>query len=820
MVENFDITGMSCAACSAHVEKCVGETSGVKNVSVNLLQNSMRVEYDEAVVSADGIIKAVESGGYGASVKGAEKADAADKREMRSNTKQRIIFSVIFLVLLMYISMGHMWGAPGLSVFDRPENYVAFAFTQFLLTLPVIGMNFKYFSNGFRQLIRRSPNMDSLIAIGSAAAEIYGIVTIYTLSRAVGMGDLVSAHGYVMNLYFESASMILTLITIGKYLEERAKGRTSEAIERLVKLMPDTAIVLKDGNEVTVPIDSIVTGDVVIVKAGAQIPLDGIVISGNASVDESAVTGESIPVEKSAGDEVTGATISRSGYMTVKVTRTGSDTTLSKIIELVSDAASSKAPIARLADKIAGIFVPIVIGIALVVFIVWMAAARDFKTAFNMAVSVLVISCPCALGLATPTAIMVGTGRGADMGVLFKNAEALEMLHKVDTIVFDKTGTITEGKPYVTDIIPNGVNELGLLMTAGAVEKLSEHPLSKAISEKCAKFRLPEADDFRQLEGRGLSATIGGKTVLAGNMRLMKENGIDVPDNEDLANDGKTQLYFARDNKYIGTIAVADKLKENSVNAIKVLKSMKIRAIMITGDNQAAASAIASSVGIDEVIAGVMPADKDMHIRDLQKNGSKVAMVGDGINDAPALMRADVGIAIGAGTDIAIESADVVLMHSDINDVAGAVSLSRAVIKNIKENLFWAFFYNVLGIPIAAGVLMPFFGISLNPMIGAFAMSCSSVFVVSNALRLKMFKYDKNIEKKEEKRTMKETFKINGMMCSHCTGRVSDALNALDGVSAEVSLDNGGMAVVTMDEGVSRDLIINTIIAAGYEVVE
>ena len=820
MVENFDITGMSCAACSAHVEKCVGETSGVKNVSVNLLQNSMRVEYDEAVVSADGIIKAVESGGYGASVKGAEKADAADKREMRSNTKQRIIFSVIFLVLLMYISMGHMWGAPGLSVFDRPENYVAFAFTQFLLTLPVIGMNFKYFSNGFRQLIRRSPNMDSLIAIGSAAAEIYGIVTIYTLSRAVGMGDLVSAHGYVMNLYFESASMILTLITIGKYLEERAKGRTSEAIERLVKLMPDTAVVLKDGKEVMAPIDSIVPGDVVIVKAGAQIPLDGVVISGNASVDESAVTGESIPVEKSAGDEVTGATISRSGYITVKVTRTGSDTTLSKIIELVSDAASSKAPIARLADKIAGIFVPIVICIALVVFIVWMATTRDFKTAFNMAVSVLVISCPCALGLATPTAIMVGTGRGADMGVLFKNAEALEMLHKVDTIVFDKTGTITEGKPYVTDIIPNGVNELDLLMTAGAIEKLSEHPLSKAISEKCAKFRLPEAVDFKQLEGRGLSAAIGGKTVLAGNMRLMKENGIDVPDNEDLANQGKTQLYFARDNKYIGTIAVADKLKENSVNAIKVLKSMKIRAIMITGDNKAAASAIASSVGIDEVIAGVMPADKDMHIRELQKNGSKVAMVGDGINDAPALMRADVGIAIGAGTDIAIESADVVLMHSDINDVAGAVSLSRAVIKNIKENLFWAFFYNVLGIPIAAGVLMPFFGISLNPMIGAFAMSCSSVFVVSNALRLKMFKYDKNIEKKEEKRTMKETFKINGMMCSHCTGRVSDALNALDGVSAEVSLDNGGMAVVTMDEGVSRDLIINTIIAAGYEVVE
>ncbi len=820
MIENFDITGMSCAACSAHVEKCVGETAGVKNVSVNLLQNSMRVEYDEGVVSADGIIKAVESGGYGASVKGAEKTAAADKRETKSNTKQRIILSVIFLVLLMYISMGHMWGAPGLSVFDRPENYVAFAFTQFLLTLPVIGVNFKYFSNGFRQLIRRSPNMDSLIAIGSAAAEIYGIVTIYALSRAVGMGDLVSAHGYVMNLYFESASMILTLITIGKYLEERAKGRTSEAIERLVKLMPDTAVVLKDGKEVMAPIDSIVPGDVVIVKAGAQIPLDGVVISGNASVDESAVTGESIPVEKSAGDEVTGATISRSGYITVKVTRTGSDTTLSKIIELVSDAASSKAPIARLADKIAGIFVPIVICIALVVFIVWMATTRDFKTAFNMAVSVLVISCPCALGLATPTAIMVGTGRGADMGVLFKNAEALEMLHKVDTIVFDKTGTITEGKPYVTDIIPNGVNELDLLMTAGAIEKLSEHPLSKAISEKCAKFRLPEAVDFKQLEGRGLSAAIGGKTVLAGNMRLMKENGIDVPDNEDLANQGKTQLYFARDNKYIGTIAVADKLKENSVNAIKVLKSMKIRAIMITGDNKAAASAIASSVGIDEVIAGVMPADKDMHIRELQKNGSKVAMVGDGINDAPALMRADVGIAIGAGTDIAIESADVVLMHSDINDVAGAVSLSRAVIKNIKENLFWAFFYNVLGIPIAAGVLMPFFGISLNPMIGAFAMSCSSVFVVSNALRLKMFKYDKNIENKEEKKTMKETFRINGMMCSHCTGRVSDALNALDGVSAEVSLDNGGMAVVTMDEGVSRDLIINTIIAAGYEVVE
>lgn len=817
MIKKFIITGMSCASCSTHVENSVHELNGVNNVSVNLLQNSMSVEFDDKLLSVDDIIKAVESGGYGAYVKGKRKITQKTGKE---NTKDAIIISVIFLVILMFFSMGHMMKLGIFSLFEKPENYVAFGFTQFILTLPVIGLNFKYFTNGFKRIYMRNPNMDSLIAIGAAAAEIYGIVTIYMIAHAVGKGNIYNAHEYVMNLYFESASMILTLISVGKYLEEKAKGRTSEAIEKLIRLMPDTATVLKNEKETVVPIDSLKPGDIVIVKNGSQIPLDGIIRSGRAYIDESAITGESIPVEKSIGDFVTGATILKNGYISVEVTKTGSDTTLSKIIELVSDASASKAPIARLADKIAGVFVPIVMCIAVLVFITWILVSRDFKTAFNMSVSVLVISCPCALGLATPTAIMVGTGKGADMGILFKNAQALEALYKIDTIVFDKTGTITEGKPYITDIVPNGISERELMMTAGAIEKMSEHPLSIAISEQCSEFKLDEVTEFKQLEGRGLSGIINGKRILAGNARLMEENGIRIAEKRSFANEGKTQLYFAKDNKYIGTIALADKLKENSANAIKELQSMKIHAIMITGDNKATADAIAANAGIDDVIAEVKPADKDMYIRTIQQEGKKVAMVGDGINDAPALTRADVGIAIGAGTDIAIESADIVLMHSDIADVVSAVSLSKAAIKNIKQNLFWAFFYNVLGIPIAAGILMPVFGISLNPMIGAFAMSCSSIFVVTNALRLKMFKCDKNKLQKRDKKKMTEIIKIKGMMCNHCTGRVSEALNALDGVSAEVSLDNGGQAIVTMDESVSKELVISTIIKAGYEIGE
>lgn len=823
MVENFDVTGMSCAACSAHVEKSVGALCGVSNVAVNLLQNSMKVEFDENETSVEKIISAVESGGYGASVKGVQKTkEKTDEKNGVNDMKRRIIVSVIFLVPLMYISMGHMIGLPFLSVFDKTENAAAFALTQFLLTLPVIGVNFKYFTNGFRMLFKRSPNMDSLIAIGSAASEIYGIAALYIIAHASAVGDKELTHTMMMNLYFESAVMILTLITLGKFLEARAKGKTSEAIEKLVKLMPDTAVAERGGKEQTVKVSEIVPGEIVIVKAGSAIPLDGIIIEGSAAVDESAITGESIPAEKHVGDSVTGATVSKSGYFKMRVTKTGNDTTLAKIISLVEEASSSKAPISRLADRIAGIFVPIVIGIALVTFAIWMIASREFAMSLNMAISVLVISCPCALGLATPTAIMVGTGRGANMGVLIKSAESLETLHHVDTIVFDKTGTITEGKPSVTDIIPSGVTETELLTLAGAAEAKSEHPLSVAVRERCEGMELPEADNFEQLEGRGLRCTVNGSTVLAGNSRLMRENGIEPEEDSRIAAEGKTQLYFASGGRYIGSIAVADRLKEKSSDTIKELKKMSIRAIMITGDNETTAKAVAKNAGIDEVIAGVLPADKDMHIRRLQQGGSCVAMVGDGINDAPALVRADVGIAIGAGTDVAIESADIVLMHNDVMDVIRAVKLSRAVIRNIKQNLFWAFFYNVAGIPIAAGVLFPAFGIALSPMIGAFAMSCSSVFVVTNALRLRLFDPDKKKKQtnkdRKERIKMQKVIKINGMMCSHCTGRVSDALNAIDGVKAEVSLDNGGQAVVEISGDVSDDKLINAVTAAGYEV--
>lgn len=839
MIEHFDVTGMSCAACSAHVEKSVGAVKGVNSVTVNLLKNSMKVDFDENQTDIDKIIAAVESGGYGANVKGKiqKKKNSADGET--KSMKHRIIASVVFLIPLMYISMGHMFGLPFLSAFDKIENSVAFAFTQFLLTLPIIGVNIKYFVNGFKALFNRAPNMDSLIAIGSAASEVYGIIVIYIMAHALGIGDKSTVHEMMMNLYFESAAMILTLITLGKYLETRAKGKTSDAIEKLIKLMPDTAVVERNGVETEVKTDQIRLGEMVIVKAGSAIPVDGIVRDGRATVDESAITGESIPVEKKPGDIVTGATISRSGYMRVEVTRTGNDTTLSKIINLVEEASSSKAPIARMADKIAGVFVPIVIGIALLTFIIWLIFGRDFSMALNMGISVLVISCPCALGLATPTAIMVGTGRGADYGILVKSAEALETMHNVDTVIFDKTGTITIGRPVVTDIIPNGISKEELLTAAGSIEALSEHPLSLAIMESCKGVNLKDIKNFIQIEGRGIKGEIDGEILLAGNAIFMKENGIDVNEDTTLAQQGKTQIYFAQGKRYLGIIAVADKIKENSAKAIKELKNMNIRAIMITGDNEVTAKAVAKEVGIDEVIAGVLPADKDTHVKRLKSQGSCVAMVGDGINDAPALTRADVGVAIGAGTNIAIESADIVLIHNDISDVTSAVKLSRAVIKNIKENLFWAFFYNVCGIPIAAGVLYPLLSIKLNPMIGALAMSFSSVFVVSNALRLRSFKPEKrkkenqidictdacqfaNISeniKQEENKTMNKTIKINGMMCSHCTGRVSDALNAIDGVSAEVSLDNGGQAVVEISADVTDDMLKKAIIDAGYEVI-
>lgn len=817
MDKKFNITGMSCAACSAHIEKSVSKLDGVENVSVNLLKNSMSVSYDESSVTVNDIIKAVESGGYGASEAGAKKT-AVPQQKSGLTVKRRLIISIIFLVILMYISMGHMLGAPFLSVFDKTENAIAFAFTQFLLTIPIICVNFSYYTDGFKSLFNRSPNMNSLIAIGSAAAEIYGIYAIYAMGYALGRGDMQTIHSYMMNLYFESAAMIVTLITLGKFLESRAKGKTSEAIEKLMDLSPKTAVVIRDGKEVTVSAEELRVGDICVVRAGQAISADGVIIEGNGAVDESAVTGESIPVDKKPGDNVIGATINKSGYFKLQVTKVGEDTTLSQIIRLVEDASATKAPIAKLADKVSGVFVPIVMGIAVLTAVIWFVLGKEADFALSMAISVLVISCPCALGLATPTAIMVGTGRGAQLGILIKSAEALETLHTVDTIVMDKTGTVTEGKPSVTDVIPLGKNSREeLLKLAVSLEHLSEHPLSKAVCEyanDCEKYNV---SDFLQIAGRGIKGKINEKEILGGNYAFMTDNGINLEENITLATDGKTALYFAYDGEPLGIIAVADKVKDSCTEAVSDMRKMNIDVVMLTGDNEVTAKAVGRSIGIDNVIAGVLPQDKEREIKKLRESGKRVAMIGDGINDAPALVRADLGMAIGAGTDIAMESADIVLMRSDLSDAVSAIELSRATIKNIKENLFWAFFYNAIGIPIAAGVLYSF-GIKLNPMIAAAAMSFSSVFVVTNALRLRYFKVKKEKNVKGEKK-MTKTIKIKGMMCGHCTGRVQDALNAMDGVSAEVSLNNGGKAVVTLSADVSDDALAKTVTDAGYEVL-
>lgn len=816
MEKKFNITGMSCAACSAHIEKSVGKLNGIKSVNVNLLQNSMTVVYDENVLSSAEIIEAVKSGGYGAEECGAKTkaAEESTVEKEEASVKKRLIISAVFLVVLMYISMGHMFGAPFLGVFDDINNSVAFAFTQFLLSIPIIVLNRKYFINGFKALIHLTPNMDSLIAIGSAASEIYGIFAIYVLAYATSHGDTAMAHSYMMNLYFESAAMILTLITVGKYMEARAKSKTSSAIEKLMDLSPKTAVVVRDGKEITIGIEDLQKDDIAVVRAGQTVCADGVVVEGSGAVDESAVTGESIPVEKSVGDSVIGATISKSGYFKIKVTRTGDESTLSQIIRLVEDASASKAPIAKLADKVSGVFVPVVITIAVLTLVVWLLMGYGVNFALSMAISVLVISCPCALGLATPTAIMVGTGRGAQLGILTKSAEALEVLHTVDTVVMDKTGTITEGAPSVTDIFTaDGVNEEELLKTAASVEKLSEHPLSKAVCERYDGDTY-DVTDFEQIPGRGLKGKINSKIVLAGNYKLMADEGIKCSEK---TISGKTALYFAYDNRFLGILAAADKVKPTSCEAVERMKKMKLDVIMLTGDNAAAAENVKKETGIDTVISEVMPADKESEIRKLQANGRKTAMIGDGINDAPALARADAGIAIGVGTDIAIESADIVLMKSDLNDAVSAIELSRAVIKNIKENLFWAFFYNAAGIPIAAGVLYLGTGIKLNPMIAAAAMSFSSVFVVTNALRLRFFKPD-IIRKRKEEKKMTKTIKINGMMCSHCTGRVEEALNKIDGVSAKVSLDDGGKAVVTLSGSVSDEMLKAAVTDAGYEV--
>lgn len=821
MTENFDITGMTCSACSAHVEKSVSQLDGVKSVNVNLLRNSMQAEFDENAVSTDDIIRAVIAGGYGASVKGQTKEKQENKIDDEiSGMKHRLIISIAFLIPLMYISMGHMWHFPFLGVFDGAENALAFAFTQLLLTLPIITVNKKYFTNGFKTLFHGAPNMDSLIAIGSGAAFVYGIIAIYCIGYGLGHGDTELVHSYMMNLYFESSAMILTLITLGKFMETRAKGKTSQAIEKLIDLSPKTAVVIRNGAETIVGADEVMVGETVVVKSGQAVPLDGVIIEGHGAVDESAITGESVPVEKTVGDSVIGATINQSGYFKFRAEKIGADTTLAQIIRLVEEAGASKAPIAKLADKVSGIFVPVVIAIALLTAVVWLLMGNGVSFALSMAISVLVISCPCALGLATPTAIMVGTGKGAQYGILTKSAEALETAHKINTVVLDKTGTITEGKPSVTDISPNGISNEELLLIAGSIEKLSEHPLAKAIAEKAEGLRLKEITDFTQTAGQGVSGKLDGKTVLAGNYRMMKENGIEMTEDTRFAKEGKTALYFAEDGRYIGTVAVADTIKETSRQAIDDMRKMGLDVIMLTGDNAVTAEAIKNKLPLTTVIAEVLPSDKEEKIRSLQAEGKRVMMVGDGINDAPALTRADVGAAIGAGTDVAIESADIVLMKSDLQDVVTALELSRAVIKNIKENLFWAFFYNVLGIPVAAGLLYGIAGLKLNPMIAALAMSFSSVFVVSNALRLRFFKPKRNnVNNKQEEIKMTKTIKINGMMCAHCTGRVSQALNALDGVTAEVTLDNGGQAVVTLENSVSDETLTKTITDAGYEVV-
>lgn len=847
MKQKFDVTGMTCSACSAHVEKSVCKLEGIAAVNVNLLQNSMTVEYDEAVLKTDDIIHAVESGGYGAFPQGAKQADAASEaprnvaaEEMHS-MKKRLIASFCFLIPLFYISMGHMMGAPLPAVLLGNENIMSFALTQLLLTTPVLIINKKYFTVGFKALWNRAPNMDSLIALGSSASYLYSIFAIYAMGWHLGRGNIMQAHHYSMELYFESAAMILTLITVGKYMETRSKGKTSEAISKLMDLAPKMATVLRNGNETEIPVEQVIAGDIVIVRPGQSIPVDGRLLEGFSAVDESAITGESIPVEKQPGDTVIGATVNKSGYFKMEATRVGNDTTLSQIITLVEEAGASKAPIAKLADKVSGVFVPVVICIAVLTAIVWLVLGQPFAFALSIGIAVLVISCPCALGLATPTAIMVGTGKGAEYGVLIKSAESLEIAHQVNAVVLDKTGTLTEGKPVVTDVLPaSGVLRNPFLRAAASLESLSEHPLAEAIVHyaKGMEIEPDAAQNLRATAGQGIEADVSGKKIFGGNLKMMQERGIDLggfaEKAETLAAEGKTPLFFAEENKLLGVLALADTLKPTSKAAVDAFHRMGVDVVMLTGDNKRTADAIAGKLGI-RAVAEVLPQDKEQEVRRLQEEGKKVAMIGDGINDAPALTRADVGIAIGAGTDVAMESADIILMKSDLMDAVTAIQLSHATIRNIKQNLFWAFFYNVLGIPLAAGVFYHALEWKLNPMFAAAAMSFSSAFVVGNALRLKLFKPEntgapehkmitethlsnKN-ETNKEAINMKKVLKIEGMMCGHCTGRVEKALNEMDGVTATVSLE-GKSADVTLSKDISDDALIKTVADAGYEVVD
>lgn len=846
MKQKFDVTGMTCSACSAHVEKAVGKLEGIQAVNVNLLQNSMVVEYDETALQTEDIIRAVENGGYGASPQGANPASSAAEPpknvalEEMAVMKKRLISSFCFLIPLFYISMGHMMGAPLPAILLGNENIMIFALTQLLLATPVLIINKKFFVVGFKALWNRAPNMDSLVALGAAASYLYSLFAIYAMAYHMGRGDLEMAHHYGMELYLEGAAMILTLITVGKYMETRSKGKTSEAISKLMDLAPKMATVLRGGVEQEIPIDQVIVGDTIIVRPGQSIPVDGKLIEGFSAVDESAITGESIPVDKQVGDTVIGATVNKNGFFKMEATRVGNDTTLSQIITLVEEAGASKAPIAKLADTVSGIFVPVVITIAILATIVWMLVGQPFSFALSIGIAVLVISCPCALGLATPTAIMVGTGKGAEYGILVKSAESLEIAHKIDTVVLDKTGTLTEGHPIVTDVLPApGVLRNPFLKKAASIEALSEHPLAEAVVSyaKEKDIALYDAENLSPTAGQGIEADVDGKHILGGNLKLMQERGIDLQGfaekAEALAKEGKTPLFFAEGEKLLGVLGLADTLKATSKNAVDAFHQMGIDVVMLTGDNKRTADAIANQLGI-HAIAEVLPQDKEMEVRRLQESGKKVAMIGDGINDAPALTRADVGIAIGAGTDVAMESADIVLMKSDLLDAVTAVQLSHATIKNIKQNLFWAFFYNVCGIPLAAGVFYSVLGWKLNPMFAAAAMSFSSAFVVGNALRLKLFKpthqelyaakaaesiKEKDTIPNKEEITMKKVLKIEGMMCNHCTGRVDKALNEMDGVSATVSLEDK-CAEVTLTKDVSDEDLVKVVADAGYEVVD
>ena len=853
MKQTFNVSGMTCSACSAHVEKAVCRLEGVAEVNVSLLTNSMQVTYDEDAASSEAIIAAVKNSGYGASLPQAAGTAAPAVRQEDvmagelAQMKHRMVWSFAFLIPLFYISMGHMMGAPLPGFLTGTDNALAFAFTQLLLTLPIMYLNDKYYKVGFKTLFRGAPNMDSLIAVGSMAAVAYGVFAIYQIGFGLGHGDGDLVAKYHMDLYFESAGMILTLITLGKFLETRSKGKTSQAITRLMDLAPKTARVLREGGEMEIPVEEVLVGDRIVVRPGQAIPVDGTVVEGASAVDESALTGESLPVDKGPGDKVAAASINKSGSFVFEATRVGQDTTLAQMIRLVEEASSSKAPIAKLADKVAGVFVPVVMVIAAVTALVWLAVTHSPEQALTAGVAVLVISCPCALGLATPVAIMVGTGKGAENGILVKSAEALETLHAIDTVVLDKTGTLTQGRPQVTDILPAGsVTESALLGLAACLEAPSEHPLGAAIVEEAGARGLPRqpVERFAAVHGRGVEAVLGGRRCLAGNRAMMEEAGVDLSAWEDraqaLAAQGKTPLYFAKDTSLLGLIAVADTPKPTSRDAVAAFRSLGIDVIMLTGDNRRTADAIGAQLGVTEVMAEVLPQDKERKVSELQSQGRKVAMVGDGINDAPALARADVGLAIGAGTDVAIESADIVLMKSDLLDAAAAVELSRATIRNIKENLFWAFFYNSLGIPLAAGVFFPLLGWQLNPMFAAAAMSLSSVCVVSNALRLRFFKSKFRASRREENpviqqpravqdsnddssttqqggtTAMTKTMKIEGMMCAHCSGRVEKALNDLPGVTAAVNLE-AGTASVTGDA--PDDVLTKAVTDAGYKVV-